>query len=408
MPNQELLVINSVLENKDVNTLFGESADDLFTAYNDVWDWTKKYYNKYRSIPDPSVVHAEFPDFDVVEVKGEPAHHMEKLRNDFLDARLKTIMKSAAMSLEDESPTRILDKLQRSLTGLTRFTTKSHDTNIMDFDEAERYYDELRERALSMGGTPGIQTGIPFIDSSYTSGLSGGDLIILLGYTGRGKSLLSTLLCCNAYDQGFKPMIVTLEMGAKKVQQRVWTILGSGLFRNSALALGDLPTDNFRTFRNKYSEKGDFITVTNDGIEELRPNILQAKIDQHKPSMLVVDYAQLMSDNAGSTDMTARMRNMSKEFKRLAVANNIPIILISSATPESTASLSEPPMIEQVAWSKQLAYDADLAIAVHKYEDTNIIAVVCRKNRNGDLFAGLLEWDIDNGLIKERFGLNDA
>jgi replicative DNA helicase len=101
--------------------------------------------------------------------------------------------------------------------------------------------------------------------------------------------------------------------------------------------------------------------------------------------------------------MTARMRNMSKEYKRLAVAKQIPIILISSATPDSSAASDEPPMIEQVAWSKQLAYDADLAFAVHKHDDSNLIQVACRKNRNGPLFSGFLNWDIDNGIIKEEF-----
>jgi replicative DNA helicase len=96
---------------------------------------------------------------------------------------------------------------------------------------------------------------------------------------------------------------------------------------------------------------------------------------------------------------------MSKEFKRLAVQNNIPVILISSATPDSSASVNEPPTIEQVAWSKQLAFDADLAFAVHKHDDSDIIEIVCRKNRNGPLFSGFLRWDINQGIVSEEFEL---
>jgi len=97
------------------------------------------------------------------------------------------------------------------------------------------------------------------------------------------------------------------------------------------------------------------------------------------------------------------MMNQSKEYKRLAVKKQVVIIIISSATAESASSSDEPPTIEQVAWSRQLAYDADLAFAIHKYDDSNLIAVVCRKNRNGPLFAGMLDWDIDSGIIKEVF-----
>ena len=90
----------------------------------------------------------------------------------------------------------------------------------------------------------------------------------------------------------------------------------------------------------------------------------------------------------------------------LAVNNNIPIILISSATPDGTVSMNEPPQVHQVAWSRQLAFDADLAFAVHRHDDSDIIEIVCRKNRNGPLFSGYLEWDIDRGLITEKFDLS--
>jgi len=169
--------------------------------------------------------------------------------------------------------------------------------------------------------------------------------------------------------------------------------------------LGDVNVDDFRTFASKYSGFGDFVVMSNDGVGELTPNVLQGKIDQHKPSIMAFDYAQLGSDNANSPDMTARMRNMSKEFKQLAVSNKMACVLISSATPDGTASTKEPPTINQVAWSKQLAYDADLAFAVHKHDDSNLVEIVCSKNRNGPLFSGALDWDIDRGVIEEVFDI---
>jgi replicative DNA helicase len=198
-------------------------------------------------------------------------------------------------------------------------------------------------------------------------------------------------------------MIVSLEMSAEKVRDRVYTIKGSGLFSNSELALGQVSMDNFNKFKASQQDKPEFIVVTNTGAGDLTPNMVEAKIDQHKPKMVIIDYAQLASDNANSENITQRMMNQSKEYKRLAVKKQVVIILISSATAESASSADEPPTIEQVAWSRQLAYDADLAFAIHKYDDSNMIAVVCRKNRNGPLFAGFLDWDIDRGIIKEVF-----
>jgi len=402
-----LQTINSVLKNKDISVLYGESVDDLFKAggYGDVWESIKTYHSKFHSIPDIEVMQERFPDLEDVPVKGETAYYLESLKEEFIRNKIERILLQASKELEIDAAPRLLGNMQEALSKLNRFSSSAKDLDVMDFDDAERHYNEVRERAEAMGGTPGIPTGISFIDSAYTSGLAGGDLVVVLGWTGRAKSQFTTLVCCNAHDKGYKPMITSLEMSGEKVRDRIFTIKGSGLFKQSSLTLGDVGTDDFRTFKQRNAGKKGFVVVTNDGVSELTPNVMQAKIDQHKPDLLVFDYAQLATDNANSSDMTARMRNMSKEYKRLAVNNNIPVMLISSATADSSASASEPPTVEQVAWSKQLAFDADLAFAVHKHDDSNIVEIVCRKNRNGPLFSGFLDWDIDRGIISEKFDL---
>lgn len=406
MATLELQVINSVLKNKDIGVLFAESVDDLFTDYGDVWADIKEYHNKYHAIPDIEVLqqkHGE--DLADVPVKGESQYYLSELKNEFIANKIKALVLKASTKTSPETAEIVLNGLQADLAKLNRFSHSARDLNVMDFDDAERHFAEVRAKAEAMGGTPGIPTGIAFIDSAYTSGLAGGDLVVVLGWTGRAKSYFTTLVACNAHSKGHKPMIVSLEMNGEKVRDRVYTIMGSGLFRQSDLTLGDIRTDDFTSFKKKFDDKRDFIVVTNDGVSELTPNVIQAKIDQHKPSMLIFDYAQLATDNEGSPDMTARMRNMSKQYKRLAVQNNIPIMLISSATADSSASASEPPTVEQVAWSKQLAFDADLAFAVHKWDDSDIVEIVCRKNRNGPLFSGYLKWDIDRGVVTETFDL---
>jgi replicative DNA helicase len=405
--DKELQTLNAVLKNKDINVLYNQAGvDELFRAYGDVVQEIKNYHTKYHVVPDIGVIQEKFgaDNFEDVEVSGQTEYYLEGLREEYLRSRMDAIITKADQALThgNASPA-VLAKLQESLSRLNRFAGGAVDMDLMDFEDAEKHYEEVRERASQFNGLPGIPTGISFIDSAYTSGLAPGDLVVVLGWTGRAKSLCTTLFACNAHDCGFKPMIVSLEMSGQKVRDRVYTIKGSGLFSNSGLALGDITTDSFRDFKSKQEGKPEFIVVTNEGIGELTPNIVEAKIDQHKAQIVIIDYAQLASDNANSENMTARMMNMSKEYKRLAVKKQVVIILISSATAESATSSNEPPTIEQVAWSRQLAYDADLAFAIHKMDDSNLIAIVCRKNRNGPLFAGFLDWNIDRGIISEVF-----
>lgn len=406
MANQELRVLNSVSKNNSVQILFGDSIDELFIRYGEVWQWMKQYYMKYRAVPDMDAIQDNFEDVENIETKSQPAYYVDTLRTEFLKSKMDTIITNRALELDDgEEPSIVIDRLQKSLNRLSKFRGGSKDIDIMDFEDAERFYNSLREKSEAMGGVPGISTMIPFIDSACPRGFQGGDIISIIGYPARGKSAMVSLLSANAYSRGFKPMVASLEMTADAVRDRVYTVLGSGLFRNSDLMVGNYDVDNFRTFASRNSNKSKFIVVENEFGSVMTPNTLQSKIDQYRPDILFIDYLQLFHDNGHSENMTTRMMNLSLELKQLAMVNNIPIVVITSATPDGTTNITEPPNVEKSAWSRQIAYDSTVCIAVHKHDDTNIFQIECAKNRYGPLFAGYLEWDIDNGIIKEKFDL---
>lgn len=414
MDKTELKVLNSVCSTKDIQpVLGGGKIDQMFVAYPDVWTFVKEYYSKHRAIPDASILEGKFNYFDAIDVPGETAYYVDQLREEYLNSELERI----TLKLKDKvgvlASGRVIQGVLGELMELQNVSVESNDMDITDFDAAVEYYEETKLKAEQMGGTPGISTGISFIDSAYTSGLVGGDLIVVLGWTGRAKSLITTQICVNAFNQGFKPMIVSLEMKCEKVRDRAYTMMGKGLFKNSEMTNGDINMDDFKSWSSQQNKNKGFQIVSHDGNNELTPAVIQSKIDQYKPDIIVLDYAQLMSDNVNSSDMTARMRNMSKELKRLAQSNDIPIILISSATPDSSTSTNTPPIVEQVAWSKQLSYDADLSFAVHRHDGymddgSVVIEIVGRKNRNGELFAGYFRANINEGKYEEHFTVEEA
>jgi len=141
--------------------------------------------------------------------------------------------------------------------------------------------------------------------------------------------------------------------------------------------------------------------VSSEGVNDVTPNVVQGKIDQHKPDIVFLDYHQLFTDNRKSTSPVERNMNISREFKLLAINNNIPVVDITAATSNDVSDRNDPPMLAQVAWSKSLEYDADMAMAAHKEGD--IIEVVSRKNRYGPEFGLFMNWDVDSGVIRESF-----
>jgi len=398
--NTEAELLSAVCKNKDISTILADNSDDLFVSHKDIWEGLKSYYYKFRAVPEASILRDKFKDFEPVETKGETGYYLDKLKNEFVGNKLKTILMQAGSSLKEDAPSRVLGTMQSQLATLSRYTNNVKDLDITDLDSAERHYESVRTRSLAMGGSPGILTGFEAIDKAYPTGMAPGHLIVAIGWPGRGKTWFTSYLACKAWEQGFKPMIVSLEMAPENMRDRIYTMLGSGLFRASDLSKGDINIDDFKTWGKKKTEgKNSFILVSNEGAGEVTPATIQGKIDQHKPDLVILDYHQLFNDNKRSNSEVERNRNISRDFKLLAVTNGIPIIDITAATADDISDQKEPPMMSQVAWSKAIEYDADMAIAIHKHANTDLIEVVSRKNRHGHDFRFFLDWDINRGVI---------
>ena len=398
--NTEAELISAVCKNKDISTLLADNADDLFTSHKDIWEGLKSYYYKFRAVPEVGVLQDKYKDFEPVQTKAETGYYLDKLKNEFVASRLKTIMLQAGSSLKEDAPSRVLGVMQTQLATLSRYTNNVRDVDITDIESAERHYQSVKDRSKIMGGSPGILTGFEAIDKAYPTGMAPGHLIVAIGWPGRGKTWFTSYLACKAWEQGFKPMIVSLEMAPENMRDRIYTMLGSGLFRASDLSKGDINLDDFKSWGKKTTEgKNSFILVSNEGTAEVTPSTIQGKIDQHKPDLVILDYHQLFNDNKRSNSEVERNRNISRDFKLLAVSNNIPVIDITAATADDISDQDEPPMMSQVAWSKAIEYDADMAIAIHKHANTDLIEVVSRKNRHGQDFRFFLDWDINRGVI---------
>jgi replicative DNA helicase len=403
--NTEATLISAICKSKDISAILAENADDLFTSHKDIWDGLKSYYYKFKAVPEVGVLQDKFKDFEPdPNPKAEVGYYLDKLKNEYLSAKLKSIIIRGGSALKEEAASRVLADMQQELSSLNKFTNNIRDLDIIDADSAVKHLEALKLRSVAMGGSPGIKTGFKAIDLAYPTGMAPGHLIVAIGWPGKGKTWFTSYLACKAWEQGFKPMIVSLEMTPENMRDRIYTMLGSGLFMASDFSKGDINIDDFKTWSNKkFQDKNSFILVSNEGNGNVTPNSVQAKIDQHKPDLVILDYHQLFTDNNNSKAPTERNMNISREFKNLAVRNNIPVIDITAATGDEVSDRDNPPMMSQVAWSKAIEYDADMAMAIHKYPNTDFVEVVSRKNRHGQDFAVYLDWDINRGIVKEVF-----
>ena len=401
MSNTESKVISAVLEDKQMHVLLQANVDGLLRTHNDIWQFIRLYFENNGTVPPSTLVVEKFRDFQPVSGVGATKHHLEELQTEYLTDSLKDILRSTASDVQNGQGTKALEELITKTSELKKNTAAIRDIDATDIDSAVAYYEQVqKQKAL---GAMGIKTGLPGFDNYLPAGIMPGQLGVFLAYPGIGKSWLSLYFAVQAWKQGKSPMIVSLEMSETEVRNRVFTIMGEGLFSHRKLSNGEVEIDDLKRWHKKEIQgKPEFHIISNDSGGEVTPSVLRGKIDQYKPDFVVVDYLQLMSPNQKADNETVRMKNLSRELKLMAISEEVPIIAISSATPDDVTKLDTVPTLGQTAWSRQIAYDADWVMALGRGPNSDIIECVFRKNRNGYMGEFLIQVDFDKGWYKYK------
>jgi replicative DNA helicase len=401
MANTESKLISAVLADKQIHVLLQANVDKILTTHNDIWTFVRNYFEQNGTVPPAGLVVDKFRDFEPLQGVGATKHHLEELQGEFLNESLKDILRNAASDVQGGKGVEALEGLISKTSELKKDTAIIRDVDVTDIESAVAYYENVqKQNAL---GSIGIKTGLPGFDNYLPAGIMPGQLGVFLAYPGIGKSWLSLYFAVQAWKQGKSPLIISLEMSETEVRNRVFTIMGEGLWSHRNLSAGNVEIDTLKSWHKKNVEgRPEFHIISNDSGGEVTPSVIRGKIDQYKPDLVVVDYLQLMSPNQKSDSEVVRMKNLSRELKLLAISDEIPIIAISSATPDDVNKLDTVPTLGQTSWSRQIAYDADWVMALGRGTNSDIIECVFRKNRNGFMGEFLVQADFDKGYYKYK------
>jgi replicative DNA helicase len=401
MANVEDKLISAVLKDKQIHVLLQANVDTILRTHNDIWQFIRQYSEQNGAVPPTDIVVEKFRDFSPVDGIGATKHHLSELQAEYLNSSLKEILMSAASDVQGGKGTEVLEKLITKTSELKKNTSVIRDVDATDLESAIAYFENLKKQQES--GLMGIKTGLPGFDNYLPAGIMPGQLGVFLAYPGIGKSWLSLYFAVQAWKQGKSPMVVSLEMSETEVRNRVFTIMGEGLWSHRKLSNGQVEIEDLKKWHEK-NVKGrpEFHIISNDTGGDVTPSVLRGKIDQYKPDFVIVDYLQLMSPNQKSDNETVRMKNLSRELKLMAISEEVPIIAISSATPDDVTKLDTVPTLGQTAWSRQIAYDADWVMALGRGANSDVIECVFRKNRNGFMGEFLVQVDFDRGWYKYK------
>jgi replicative DNA helicase len=395
-----------------------------------IFEFLRSYYSQYGSLPTLTTIHAElnlvdgataayYDDLDPLDYYSDTIRQREYCRviGQWKKQVEKKIQKGRGFEAKD-----LIAELHQRLIEMEAMV--GNEAALADYAEtAPERWEDYKAVEKIKGGVIGLR--FPWnIMTEQTQGIQPGNLIIIIGSLGTGKTWILTLIVSNLFYQ-FLPgydttdedsrvvtLYVTMEMTRKEIEKRLDSILVGQSF--SALKRGQLPgtDDPAEGGRALYKEFlledlivcKDRLFIADAGCVRTVTDI-EVLISRLKPDVVVVDgFYKLTTHGPRDRKIWERVTDVSDQLKKLGVRKGIPIIATTQYNREVARKAEKHKHKAGSAAGAGFSYaifqDADIGIGIYADDETHNdgeIFVYLVKNRNdpGEL-AFRAEWDMEN------------
>ena len=216
----------------------------------------------------------------------------------------------------------------------------------------------------------GTATGFTDLDR-MTSGLQAGELIIVAGRPSMGKTAFSINIAENvALDSKLPVAIFSMEMGASQLAMRM---LGSvGKLNQHDLRTGRLQDDDWGRLTHALGRLNDAPIHIDESAAlsalEVRARSRRLHRQHGGLGLIVVDYIQLMSSNAGkaSENRATEISEISRSLKSLAKELHVPVVALSQLNRSLEQRPNKRPVMSDLRESGAIEQDADLILFIYR------------------------------------------
>jgi replicative DNA helicase len=314
-------------------------------------------------------------------------HYAEIVKQKSLDRKMIVTAQNIISSVKEQKENR-LDNAQQSIAELSNDLP----TEIMlATDILKTVIETIDERNTNGTDTTGIPTGYLSLDN-ITSGLQNGDLIILAGRPGMGKTLLGMNIAEHVALVEKKPVAVfSMEMKKEKLIERSLSSIGD--IEADQIRTGKLTEESFKKISSavpKYYNTKLFIDDKSFlRVSDMRATCRRLK-HEHGLALVLVDYIGLMSSDGENE--TLRITNISRGLKLLARDLDVPVIAISQLNRSVEQRNNKRPCMADLRQSGAIEQDADLILFIYRHDvyDPNLMnkgvaELIIAKHRNGEI-----------------------
>jgi replicative DNA helicase len=350
-------------------------------------------------------------DYLVACAESVPSHHHAgQYARIVRDTALRRELISCCSQLSDlahgpcEDVGELLDQAEArvfSVAGL-RDTDESRPVDIRD--ELEAVFNEV---AAARDGTKrGIPTGLYDLDDR-TGGLQAGEVVIVAGRPGQGKTSLGLCIAANVAMEGKLPVAVfSLEMSRFELIKRLMCMVsGVDGWKIKKGMIGEPELKAIRSATNRLNRAGRIYIDDKSGLSILELKSRSRELVQkHAIAAVFVDYLQLLRApvrKGGSRQ--EEVSEISRSIKELARSLYIPVVVMAQLRRTDTSGRDvQRPRMSDLRESGAIEQDADVVALLHRPEYyqgescpdelKNMAELIIDKQRNGPTGMVKLHW----------------
>jgi len=240
----------------------------------------------------------------------------------------------------------------------------------------------------------GVPTGYDDLDT-MTSGMQGGDLVIVAGRPSMGKTTFAMNVAEYAAVKVKKPVAVfSMEMPGEQLTNRLLSSMGR--IDQHRLRTGRLEDDDWPRLTSAVGMLTE-VPLFIDDTPALTPTELRARArrlyrEHGEMGLIVIDYLQLMQTSGSSDNRASEISEISRSLKALAKELSVPIIALSQLNRSLEQRPNKRPVMSDLRESGAIEQDADLIVFIYRDEvynedspDKGTAEIIIAKQRNGPI-----------------------
>lgn len=315
---------------------------------------------------------------------------------------LRTLIKSAnAISelaySEDGKTGQILEQSEQLIFDVS--SSREQNDIVPVSDVLMSTYNEMVENSKNKGKITGLDTG--FIElNNRTGGFRGGELIIIGGRPGMGKSSFAVNIAEHIAINNKKTVaIFNLEMSKNQMVSRI--ICSQALVESNKMRTGELAGEDWLQI-GEIIDRIALAPLYIDDTASITVSEIRAKCRRLKQtknlSLVVIDYLQLMQGSR-TDSRQQEISEISRSLKVLAKELDVPVIALSQLARSAESGGDKRPMLSHLRESGSIEQDADMVMFLYRdeyynqdTEDKNIAECIIAKNRSGETGMFKLGW----------------